>query len=97
MPHTDIAGACIFAERLRLRVAEQLPITISGGVAAAAENDTQESLVARADAALYSAKTAGRNQIFCHSGEGPEPVVVDKDAVNTGSDQADSREGTLTR
>ena len=56
MPHTDMAGACIFAERLRLRVAEQLPITISGGVAAAAENDTQESLVARADAALYSAR-----------------------------------------
>jgi diguanylate cyclase (GGDEF)-like protein len=97
MPHTDMAGACIFAERLRLRVAEQLPITISGGVAAAAENDTQESLVARADAALYSAKTAGRNQIFCHSGEGPEPIVVDKDAVHADSDQADSREGTRTR
>lgn len=81
MPHTDIAGACVFAERLRARVESQLAITVSGGVAAAQEGDTQETLVARADTALYSAKTAGRNRVFCHAGEGPEPVAAEEVAA----------------
>ena len=34
MPQTDLAGACVFAERLRAEVAERLPVTISGGVTA---------------------------------------------------------------
>ena len=81
MPHTDLAGACGFAERLRTRVAGKLPITVSGGVSAAGDNDTQESLIARADAARYSAKTAGRDRVFCHTGEDVEPVVVEEAAT----------------
>jgi len=88
MPHTDLAGACIFAERLRARVAAKLPITISGGVAAAEDNDTQEGLIARADAALYSAKTAGRNCVFCHTGAGPEPVVAEKEEAAAENEDA---------
>lgn len=76
MPHTEVAGACVFAERLRARVESQLAITVSGGVAAAHEGDTQESLVARADTALYSAKTAGRNRIYFHNGEITEPITA---------------------
>ena len=54
MPHTDLAGANIFAERLRAEVAESdgdhRQRRHRGGQA----GDTQESLIARADAALYT-------------------------------------------
>lgn len=45
---------------------QQLQVTISGGVAITGDhNDTRESLLARADAALYSAKRSGRDRIVC--------------------------------
>jgi len=37
-------------------------VTLSGGVAVLAEGETAEAFVARADAALYAAKSAGRNR-----------------------------------
>ncbi len=77
MPQTELAGACVFAERLRSEVAARLPVTISGGVAAAREGDTAETLLARADAALYGAKTAGRNQVFAHDNNALQPVTAD--------------------
>lgn len=40
-----------------------LSMTLSIGVAEAAENDTDETLLKRADAALYRAKAAGRNGV----------------------------------
>ena len=61
------------AERIRAAIArqaftvkatgEQLKITVSAGVAEISEGDSPESLVARADDALYEAKTGGRNQV----------------------------------
>jgi diguanylate cyclase len=77
MPHTEAEGACTFADRLRAQVEERLPVTVSGGVTGAQEGDTQEALIARADAALYAAKTAGRNRVFCYAGDGPAPVSVE--------------------
>jgi diguanylate cyclase (GGDEF)-like protein len=68
MPQTPVTGACIFTDRLRQQVEENLPLTISGGVAAAVDGDGPQTLLSRADAALYSAKAAGRNQVFYHSG-----------------------------
>ncbi len=57
------------AEELRRRVeAAQpggFPVTISIGVAQLGESDTFESLVERADGALYRAKAEGRNRV-CH-------------------------------
>ena len=44
MPHTDLAGACIFAERLRAMIQEHLSVTISGGVTAALDGDTAQTL-----------------------------------------------------
>ena len=78
MPQTDLAGACAFAERLRFHVADRLAITVSGGVTVAVEGDTPESLVARADAALYSAKNAGRNRVFCCVGEDTQPITSEQ-------------------
>lgn len=74
LPHTDVAGACIVAERLR-RCVESLAIphdasrcsrfvTISAGVASARRSGVAgpEVLVAAADAALFRAKAAGKNR-----------------------------------
>ena len=77
MPHTEITGACVIAERLRAEVENQLSVTVSGGVAAVQEGDSQETLIARADAALYGAKSAGRNHVFFHSGDSIEPVPAE--------------------
>lgn len=75
LPHTDLPGACILAERIRKTVAAILSVTISGGAAAAAKGDDPQTLLSRADTALYSAKTAGRNRIYQHSGATLSPVT----------------------
>ena len=77
MPETDLVGAAAFADRLRARIAGEMPLTVSGGVAEALDGDTAESMIARADAALYSAKAAGRNCIFSHSGSSAEVVTAE--------------------
>jgi len=82
MPQTDLEGACVFAERLRALVEKQMPLTISGGVATADDGDNQDSLLARADSALYSAKAAGRNCVFRHDGEQVESVVLEEQPVS---------------
>jgi diguanylate cyclase (GGDEF)-like protein len=76
LPETDLAGARVIAERLRLAIetmrvdfeGRQLSITASLGVADALpghdpEARDAEQLVARADQALYRAKAAGRNRV----------------------------------
>ena len=59
------------AERIRIRVladpfnenSEQLFLTVSLGVAEARPGEGVESLIERADRALYEAKAAGRNRV----------------------------------
>lgn len=75
MPQTELFGACVFAERFRCQVAQNMDITVSIGVASATDGDTQQSLLERADSALYSAKTSERNCVWRHDGEKVEPVV----------------------
>lgn len=79
MPQTDLFGAAVFAERVRARVAETLPATLSGGVTAALDGDTRDTLLARVDEALYAAKQAGRNCIWRHDGRQVEPVLLSAD------------------
>jgi len=43
----------------------------------ALDGDNAQSLLSRADAALYSGKAAGRNRIFRHTGVDIEPIVMD--------------------
>jgi two-component system cell cycle response regulator len=73
MPDTDYAQAQGVAERVRQSIAERtfeagstrsLPITVSVGLAMNEhEHDTPESLLKRADIALYRAKREGRNRV----------------------------------
>lgn len=45
----------------------EIPVTISAGVALLREGDTAETLVERADRALYLAKKSGKNRAVCES------------------------------
>jgi diguanylate cyclase (GGDEF)-like protein len=70
LPGAEAEDARSCAERARWAVSQAgdaegaaSGITLSAGVAAAAEADTLEALIARADDALYRAKLAGRNRV----------------------------------
>jgi diguanylate cyclase (GGDEF)-like protein len=68
LPHTDLAGAGRLAEKMRTTIAAHEfsgigQQTASFGVAAYRIDDQPNDLVARADAALYEAKHAGRNRV----------------------------------
>ena len=70
-PHISIADAGRLFERIRAAVAGgpiatragDVNITISFGVGTWREGDTETELFARADAALYRAKSEGRNRV----------------------------------
>ncbi len=73
LPSTDVEAAERIAERLRKSVASKsflvapqklIPVTISIGLAGlGSSDDTLESLLKRADSALYRAKKEGRNRV----------------------------------
>lgn len=69
MPQTTISGAKVFIDRLRLRVSSELGGSICCGLTPAQASDEARSLLARADSALYSAKAAGPNRAFVHTGK----------------------------
>jgi len=83
MPHTTLENACLFAERVRTTVESSLGLTVSGGVAMALDGDNAQSLLSRADAALYSGKAAGRNRIYRHTGTEIEPISQHAAPVET--------------
>lgn len=85
LPNTDLAGACTFAERMRTMVAQGASLTVSCGVATAEEGDDAERLLTRADTALYTAKTSGRNIVFQHTGEAVLPVAKSDDGLGDGA------------
>ncbi len=75
LPHTDSIGAMTMAERLRVALKSAAwpgrPVTASIGVATLNPSMKEESdLISAADAALYAAKSGGRNCVFhAHSSD----------------------------
>ena len=75
LPNTDLAGGVRVAERICCGTAERasriatwgehVSVSFSIGVAAPQKGDTVESLVNRADQAVYKSKRLGRNQVQC--------------------------------
>ncbi len=72
LPGTDIQAAYLFAERLREQVAgmavsvggQTLRVTVSVGIGVLTRNDTSaDTVLARADKALYRAKAGGRDRV----------------------------------
>ena len=76
LPNTGVADAQEAGERARQLVEKnhstfeglKLQITVSVGVTEAMVDDTEATLVHRADAALYASKQAGRNRAHLHNG-----------------------------
>lgn len=72
LQETGASDAYSMAERLRRRVAAEPfpdvgPITVSAGLASARAGDNADTLLKRADDALYEAKRNGRNQVVVHA------------------------------
>jgi two-component system, cell cycle response regulator len=72
LPQATNAGARVAAERLRQAIAgtpiqlsegAPLRVTISVGVAHAVKGEALDTIIARADAAMYLAKSRGRNRV----------------------------------
>jgi diguanylate cyclase (GGDEF)-like protein len=78
LPDTDSEPARSVGERIRLVVAELMPlgeghpVTVSIGLARYQAGDTTDSLLARADSALYQAKDGGRNQVVVYAAGGED-------------------------
>lgn len=77
LPETQAREAAALVERLRTAIAEapiatpkgDIRVTVSIGVAAlAGAHEALDQVIAHADAALYRAKSAGRNRIEVHTG-----------------------------
>jgi two-component system cell cycle response regulator len=80
LPHAAEAGARVAAERLRRAISDAsfalpdgtpLRITASIGVAHAAEGEPLDVVIARADQAMYLAKSRGRNRVETSETGGP--------------------------
>ncbi|MEX2173673.1 MAG: GGDEF domain-containing protein [Pirellulaceae bacterium] len=73
LPGTDLLAAGVFSERIRSAIPQLLHVTVSVGVATVLAKDDAQTLLARADAALLAAKTAGRNASYQHDGDSARP------------------------
>jgi diguanylate cyclase len=82
LPGNDLADAGDAAERARVAIEQadfqydgkQMRVTVSCGAAEAMAGEDAQSVVKRADQALYASKSAGRN--FAHSHNGSHPVAI---------------------
>ncbi len=72
LPDTSLADAAVLAERVRtavqqmdvqLRGGQRLRCTVSVGLSEAGTADSFDSLIARADKAMYLAKAGGKNRV----------------------------------
>ncbi len=91
LPGTNADTAALAGERLRLAIERGMfpfkdnviPVTVSIGLTAALATDSQETLLKRADEALFAAKRSGRNRCFIMSNSSTRCTdVTDKKTSN---------------
>lgn len=85
--HKNIMEAASFADKLRSRIEDgqvryaehRINMTVSGGISCAGKGDSAEStleqMLSQADAALYKAKSAGRNRVCIGATRGWQSVT----------------------
>lgn len=84
MPMTDLESATLLAERLRVTLAEvvftegrdSIHLPASFGVAELAANEGVNAWFRRVDAALYQAKTQGRNAVVVAQADGTQRIAA---------------------
>jgi diguanylate cyclase (GGDEF)-like protein len=81
MSQTTLAGAAVFSERLLQVTTASLACVVGGGVVEVQPGDTQETLLSRANSALYSARSNDENCLFLHNGKVLRQMAV-KPPVN---------------
>ena len=89
LPETPAPDAIVLAERVRRVVAalrcahagSEIGMTVSVGVAEYRLGEAAAQAIARADEALYLAKSLGRNRVQCHAEDQRQPVVAVAAAV----------------
>jgi diguanylate cyclase (GGDEF)-like protein len=84
LPGTDLLAATIFVERIRKAIPEMIQVTVSVGITTVLAGDDAKIILARADAAMYAAKAAGRNVAFQHDGSGVQPCRANQPADEAG-------------
>jgi diguanylate cyclase len=87
LPHTELDVGAELAETICARAAHetsgiavrgnQVSVSLSLGVAAPWKGDTLESVMERADQALYKSKRLGRNQVNCQEASPVPPLTAD--------------------
>lgn len=85
-PANNLSEASTAVELMRTAIAStkisledaEVAVTVSIGVAEAADGDDVVSLLQRVDDALYAAKEAGRNRGYRHNGESCEPIIAEE-------------------
>jgi diguanylate cyclase (GGDEF)-like protein len=69
MPQTSLAGATIFSQRLLDTAEKDLGLFVFGGIVEVQSGDSPETLLSRADSALYSARSDGQSCLYQHTGK----------------------------
>lgn len=104
LPNTAVEQAWHVAENVRETVGKQvidqsgqrIIVTASGGLAMIEPGDTAETLIEKADAALYAAKASGRNRTCIHSGDVDTPDPPSRIAKRIHETDADKYSGILS-
>lgn len=98
MPRLKIADGLNVCERVRRDIEAtryfhgrvKLRLTVSVGITEGVTGDSQQSIIRRADEALYTSKQAGRNCVHYDTGDGCEHFGAPLQVVDCGQDSTES-------
>ncbi len=99
LPECDLENAVLAGERIRTRLAKEAfeggAVTLSVGVAEfPTHGETAAAVIAQADAALYEAKGAGRDQVM---GAPPKPKDAARDTASKRTQALKQKRGTAAK